>query len=264
MDFSIFCDDCQTHLCHHSIFTPGMDSSRTVNAMTLMHSMLSTTLRHLERSASLAEKVMLMEALTCIASLTLDENDDSDDPFSLMWEAIIQTFNHLEALLELRTTTRSRMEMSSEVASSDLSMQALVQEQIDQMTQRWLRLSQSTTSRRFGTLAERWLRAYSCDVIRPLSRMLSGDSLREFNNTAIHANWCSEQREYMIWLRGERQTYATLMVPAAEGEFMLIEGEVGRYPSGGPPGPSGGGAASLDLTPLGLRGFILSALPCGA
>jgi len=219
MDFSIYCDDCQTHLCHHSISIPAMDSSRTVNAMTLMHSTLSTTLRHLERSVSLAEKVMLMEVLTCTASLTLDENDDSEDHFSLMWEVIIQTFNHLEELLELRTTTRSRMEMSSQVASSDLSTQALVQEQIDQMTQRWLRLSQSTTSRRFGMLAERWLRAYSCDAIRPLSHMLSGDSLRAFNNTAIHANWCSEKREYMIWLRGERQTCATLQIPAAEGEF---------------------------------------------
>lgn len=36
---------------------------------------------------------------------------------------------------------------------------------------------------------------------------------------------------------------------------MLGEGKVGRYPSGGPPGPSGGGATSLDLTPLSLRSF---------
>lgn len=185
--------------------------------MDLMHSTLCVTLPHLERSVSLAEKIMLMEVLTSIASLTLDESVDSDDQFSRMWEVTIQTFNHLAALLELRTTTRSNSAMLSEVASCDLTREEAVQEELGALTIRWLHSSQSATSRRFGTLAERWLRAYSSGRTRPFVHMLSSDSLREFNNTAIHANWCSEMRQYLIWLRGERQTFATLLDPVMEG-----------------------------------------------
>lgn len=251
MDFHIFCDFCQTNTCHHSTFTLDMASSHTVNPMTLMHSTLSVILPHLERSASLAEKIMLMEVLTCIASQTLDESVDSDDHFSRMWEVTIQTFNHLAELLELRTTTRSNSAMLSEVASSDLTRAEAVQEELGALTIRWLHLSQSTTSRRFGQLAERWLRAYSCDAIRPLSHMLSGDSLREFRNTAIHSNWCSEMREYLIWLRGEKQIFATLACPAEEGTLRV------RYRGGGPPALRGGQSVACPTPPSSAKFIYL-------
>jgi hypothetical protein len=153
---------------------------------------------------------MLMGVLTSMLSLTLDESEDSDDMFSRMWDTSIQTFNHLEALLKMRTTMRSKMEMLSQVDSNDLSHEEQAEEEMAALTLRWLRLSESTTNRRFGMLAEKWLQAYSFGVIRPLSHMLSGDSLREFNNTAIHANWCSSMREYLNWLSGERTTWSTL------------------------------------------------------
>jgi hypothetical protein len=196
--------------CPHSTSIPDMASSRTVSAMGLTHTMLSYILPLLRQSVSLAEKIMLMGVLTSTLSLTLDENEDSDDMYSRMWDSSIQTLHHLEELLVLRTTMRSKMGMSLEVDSSDLTPEIAAEEEMARLSLRWQRLSESTTNRRFGMLAENWLQAYSYGVIRPLSHMQSADSLRSFNNTAIHANWCSSMREYLNWLRGEKTTLETL------------------------------------------------------
>lgn len=186
--------------------------------MALMHSMLSTISPALARSASLAENVTLMGVFTSIASLTLDESVDSDDMYSRMWDASIQTSNHLEGLLELRTTTRSKMEMLLLGGSNGLTTEQMAEDQMYQMIIRWQRLSVSRTNARFGKLCENWLQAYSYGTIRPLSHMRSADSLRDFNNTAIHSNWCAELRDFLNWIAGERTTCATLMEPTDGGQ----------------------------------------------
>lgn len=184
--------------------------------MALTHTMLSSILPLLKQSVSLAEKVMLMGVLTSMLSLTLDESEDSDDMFSRMWDISIQTLHHLEELLELRTTMRSKMGMSLGVDSNALTPEMAAEEEMARLTLRWQNLSESTTNRRFGMLAESWLQAYSFGVIRPLNHMLSADSLRSFNNTAIHANWCSEMRGFLNWLSGERTTLTTLKFEEGE------------------------------------------------
>ncbi|WGO62808.1 hypothetical protein [Genomoviridae sp.] len=87
-----------------------MSSSLTLSLATFLNGPFLTISRLLELSASLDERITLMEVLISMFSAISDERSNPDDPISLMSMATTQTLSHLVDVREKVGTMRQRMD----------------------------------------------------------------------------------------------------------------------------------------------------------
>lgn len=87
-----------------------MSSSHTLNLQAFLSGPFSTISVLLERSASLPERIMLMEVLISTFSAISDEKSSLDDPITLMSRASTQTLSHLVDVQEKVGIMRQKME----------------------------------------------------------------------------------------------------------------------------------------------------------
>lgn len=128
-----------------------MSFSRTPNVETWIPGLFTTLLHRFQLSASLDEKLMLMEVLTSTLSWTSAERWTSETLDDLMLRASTRIYNHAVAHRKRCSTMRSRTEMLSQedsVPSSTIRFRELTLSGLEShMRQLW-------TS--FGILFESW------------------------------------------------------------------------------------------------------------
>lgn len=195
-------------LCLTSHFMPDMPYLLILNAETLIPSLSSTALAHLRQSVSLQERITAMEVLTCMFSQILERSDVLDPRTYSMCRQGIQTLAHLEELQRLAGTIARRMDVSLPEDWVDLDQE--IQDKLDRKTLKWLYLSGSTTSHRFGNLLENWLLAFFSDHSPRYNPTQSGDLQQLRRNMNILQEFELHQNAYLNYLSGETDTLEDL------------------------------------------------------
>lgn len=199
-----------------------MPCSHTPSVETLTHGQSATFCRRYQLSASLAEKIMLMEEFISMYSLTsaLDSAQKTHD--DLMWTAITRTFNLAVGHQGRCMTMLSKMAMSSQGDSTD---------QVETM---WLGFVHSGIElwmhrmlRNFGTWSEHWLQECSSPTSTVCGATASGAIDPQWLSTSPHPALCSTYQEW----RSSANSYARVCLET--GLVSYLTPPLGR--SGGDP-----------------------------
>jgi len=146
-----------------------MSSSLTLNAATWIPGLYTTLLHHFQLSASLDEKLTLMEVLTSTLSWISGERSTSETLDDSMLRASTRMYNHAVAHRKRCSTMRSRTETLSQedsVPSSTIMFRQLVTSGLEShMRQLWTN---------FGTLFESWHRERFVATSTPSEPMPNG------------------------------------------------------------------------------------------
>lgn len=186
------------HPCRNSTAMQNSFSSPTVSLRDLMNGPLSIISHHLGRSASLQERIMLMEVLISTLSSHSRGSFDPDEPISLMLTAATRTLSHLEATRAAATITQSNMERSSQEGSSVLAEVEFLRLQL-----RGIGLSQLQVLENFASLFENWRRRRLSSGTARSNHSSLLSSPRNARPTFIPAGSNLSWEWYLSWMHGE-------------------------------------------------------------
>lgn len=219
-------------LCHHSDSKHAMPFSHILNAGNSTPSMLSIICQQFQLSASLEERLILMEELISTLSLTLVQNTEQETPDDLMWRAVTRTFNLAAEHRRRCSTMRSRMETLSQEDSSDLvemEYQRLMIHGIEFWMQKMLI--------HFGNWFEHWLQGCSSPTSTVCGATASGTIDPRWLHTSPHPALCST---YQVW-RSSANSYVKVCLEHIGVSSKNIVGSAGEGwssgNSGAPPAP---------------------------
>lgn len=142
--------------CLATPFLPAMFSLPMLSLDRFLNGPFWTIFQALELSASLDEKITLMEVLTSMFSVISDPRNNPDEPISLMSTATTQTLSHLGVVRTAVTTMQSKMETLLQGGYRGRAEVDFLKLKIH-----GARLSAQKVERSFLTCFEAWIRKHS-------------------------------------------------------------------------------------------------------
>lgn len=156
------------------------------------------------------ERITLMEALTCMFSQILKENEDLEEPTLSIVSLTTLTLSLLEETLEAATITRQKMEKLSQ---EDLSARptGLMDQMFYDKELSWLNSLPSKTVIHFGNVYKSWLQDYCYEISPVLTVMHLGDSDQEYRNIRHRKDFASKVIHYENLTNGVMNTLAEII-----------------------------------------------------
>lgn len=189
---------------------PNMDYSLTLNADDLTLLRCVNTLDALERSASLAEKIMKMEEFICMLSSCSNGSIGHEMSVTSMWGDATLTLSGAMAHQKKVTTTRSRMVTLSLEDSQDRAEMEFLR-----MAMSGLNLSWQEIERSFLTCARAWCLGHFSVISRPSDVTPTGNTARTQMNTNILDRYNSLRHGILNSIRGYNQIWEDMEIPVS-------------------------------------------------